>query len=213
MGWVASWRWPAGWPRKGIPRQAARRCHGICCPIAWQATLPRCLSRSHLKPQTPNPRPAARVGGNNRSQTVALKPHKKAAEAAFLWTTRESRGGCAARTGQVLGGNTVSYAGTAEPSDYIRAQRRLKASRKSGLIACRAGRQYYGFIIDRGSEISHRHSHTATTCIASVGCGGCHRLHVLGAGDIRYFTAPAIVSDDRVGGCGLDHFGDGGATR
>src|SRR6218665_2033267 len=131
--------------------------------------------------QTPNPRPAARVGGNNRSQTVALKAHKKAAEAAFLWTTRESgttSGGCAARTGQVLDGNCT---GTAEPSDYIRAQRRLRASRKIGLIASRAGRQYDGCIIDRGSEISHRHSHTATTCNASVGCGGCHRLHVFGA--------------------------------
>src|SRR6218665_795531 len=169
--------------------------------------------------QTPNPRPAARVGGENRSQTGGVeargaKSEKKSGRSRFLWTTRESgTSGCAARTGQVLGGNTVSYAGTAEPNDYIRAQRRLQASRKSGLIACRAGRQYDGFIIDRGSEISHRHSHTATTCIASVGCGGCHRLHVLGAGDIRYFTAPAIVSDDRVGGCGLDHFGDGGATR
>src|SRR6218665_1984292 len=121
--------------------------------MAWKAILPRCLSRSHLKPQTPNPRPAARVGGNKRSETEALKGHKKTDEGAFLLTTRGSRDGCAARTGQVLGGNTVSCVGTAEPSDYIRAQRRLQASHKSGLIACRAGRQYDGFIIDRGSEI------------------------------------------------------------
>jgi len=34
--------------------------------------------------QTPNPRPVARVGGNNRSQTVVLERIKKAAEAAFF---------------------------------------------------------------------------------------------------------------------------------
>src|SRR6218665_2791169 len=166
------WQWPPL-----ADHRASQRCHALTNRMASHfAEMVESIAS-----QTPNPRPAARVGGNNRSQTVALKAHKKAAEAAFLWTTRESRGGGAARNGQAVGGNTVSSVRTAEPNDHIPAQRRLQASHKSGLIACRAGRQYDGFIIDRGSEISHRHSHTGTTCIASVGCGGCHRLHVFRA--------------------------------
>src|SRR6218665_2800103 len=92
------WQWPPL-----ADHRASQRCHALSNPMENHfAEMVKSIAS-----QTPNPRPAARVGWNNRSQTVALKAHKKAAEDAFLWTTRESRGGGAGRTAKQLFVNTI----------------------------------------------------------------------------------------------------------